>query len=239
MHPTAIKNCKNFFEVYSKNFTASKDTKIIEIGSRDVNGSFRDICPEKMDYIGVDFIPGENVDVVLSDAYHLPFKNESIDIIISSSCFEHSEMFWVTFLEALRILKPGGLFYINVPSRGSYHRYPLDCWRFYPDSSLALITWAKKNGFNAELLETYTQPSGGWGDLVAIFLKDGKFLTQFQERILNKKKDFINGRISNRKDEILKLSIRNQHWYDFSSFFAELLPRNFLNFITKIYKKLA
>lgn len=238
MHPTAVKNVKDFFRVYSQNFAACNDTKIIEIGSRDVNGSFRELCPSKFKYIGVDFCAGKNVDIILKDSYHLPFKNESIDIIISSSCLEHSEMFWITFLEALRILKPNGLFYINAPSRGSYHRYPIDCWRFYPDSGLALITWGKRNGFNAELLESYTQPNGGWGDFVAIFLKDAKFLPQFNERIIHSKTDFINGRISNRKNEILKLNIGNRAWYDFSIFFAELLPQTVVRFIKKNLNRL-
>ena len=69
-------------------------------------------------------------------------------------------MFWVSYLEILRILKPVGLFYLNAPSDGAVHKYPVDCWRFYPDSGQALVTWSKRNGFNNVLLECYTQMGG-------------------------------------------------------------------------------
>ena len=42
--------------------------------------------------------------------------NNSIDIVVSISTFEHTEFFWETFLEILRVLKPNGLFFLNAPS---------------------------------------------------------------------------------------------------------------------------
>jgi SAM-dependent methyltransferase len=152
MHPTAIINCKNFFDVYSKSFKENQTTKVVEIGSQDVNGSLRSVAPKNFEYIGVDFQSAKGVDIVLDDPYSLPFDNDSIDIVLSSSCFEHSEMFWLVFLEIMRILKPNGLFYLNAPSSGSFHRYPVDCWRFYPDSGRALVSWSQRSGGNAQLL---------------------------------------------------------------------------------------
>src|SRR3546814_14106854 len=73
----------------------------------------------------------------------------------SSSCMEHSEFFWVLFLEMLRIVKPSGLIYLNVPSNGSFHRYPVDCWRFSPDSGSAHAKWGKHNGYPVALLEAF------------------------------------------------------------------------------------
>jgi SAM-dependent methyltransferase len=72
-------------------------------------------------------------------SYKLPFADGSVDVVLSSSCFEHSEFFWLLFLEILRVLRPEGLFYLNAPSNGPFHRYPVDCWRFYPDSGNALV----------------------------------------------------------------------------------------------------
>ena len=46
---------------------------------------------------------------MLTDPYHLPFESNSLDVVVSSSCFEHSEMFWLLFLEIMRVLKPEGL----------------------------------------------------------------------------------------------------------------------------------
>ncbi|PHV10199.1 methyltransferase domain-containing protein [Chitinimonas sp. BJB300] len=210
MHPTAMMNAQNFFDCYSKNFLVGEmeKVKVIEIGSQDVNGSIRDKCPQDFEYIGVDFVEGKGVDLILDDPYRLPFDTGYADIVVSSSCFEHSEMFWVLFLEIVRILKPRGLLYLNVPSNGEFHRYPVDCWRFYPDSGRALISWAKRNGINAALLESYTSTQIGdrwndldqWNDFVAVFLKDENFISTFPNRIIDSKEDFSNGLIYNNND---------------------------------------
>ena len=197
MHPTAMSNCKSFFDAYSKCFTQSKKTKVVEIGSQDVNGSLRSVAPSEFEYIGVDFQVAKGVDIVLDDPYSLPFDNESVDIVLSSSCFEHSEMFWLVFLEVMRILKPAGIFYLNAPSSGSFHRYPVDCWRFYPDSGRAMVSWSKRNGLNAQLLESYIQKGGNWQDFVGVFVKDDLYGSKFPNRILDIKKDFENGLLRN------------------------------------------
>jgi SAM-dependent methyltransferase len=195
MHKTAMKNGEDFFSTYSKFFTGSNVT-VVDIGAQDVNGSLKEVCPKSLKYIGVDFQDAKGVDIVLTDPYKLPFDDASIDIVVSSSCFEHSEMFWLSYLEILRILKPTGLFYLNAPSDGGVHKYPVDCWRFYPDSGQALVTWSKRNGLDPILLECYTQVGGGWQDYVAIFLKDQQHQNLFTDRILNHKKDFENGMLS-------------------------------------------
>lgn len=193
MHPTAMHNAKSFFDTYADAFDRADTTKVVEIGSQDVNGSLRQVCPPEFNYIGVDFQAAKGVDIVLSNPYELPFASHSIDIVVSSSCFEHSEMFWLVFLEVLRVLKPKGLFYLNAPSSGSFHRYPVDCWHFYPDSGKALVSWGRKSGENPELLESYTQKGGEWQDFVCIFIKDKDEATKFTRRILDQKQDFENG----------------------------------------------
>jgi SAM-dependent methyltransferase len=207
MHPTAMQNSRDFFTCYSDALRSGSAVRVIDIGSQDVNGSLRQTCPEDFSYVGVDFVAGKGVDVVLEDPYTLPFDTESADVVVSSSCFEHSELFWVLFLEILRILKPAGLFYLNVPANGDFHRFPVDCWRFYPDSGRALITWAKRNGFPSLLLESYTSTQIGdeWNDFVAVFLKDERHCARFPDRILNKKEAYNNGIVLGR-DEILKFS---------------------------------
>ena len=107
------------------------------------------------------------------------------DIVVSSSCFEHAQFFWLTFLEALRILKPDGVLYINVPSNGSYHRHPTDNWRFYPDAGLALVAWAQRSGYDTVLLESFIGAQDGeiWNDFVGVFLKDQRFVSKYPDRI--------------------------------------------------------
>jgi len=196
MHPSAMKNGEAFFDTYSPNFTDVASPKVIDIGAQDVNGSLRRVCPTNFEYVGLDFQDAEGVDIVLDDPYALPLADESIDIAISSSCFEHSEMFWLVFLEVLRVLKPLGLFYLNAPSAGSFHRYPVDCWRFYPDSGNALVSWGRRNNYPVVLLESFTQLGGRWHDHVSVFLKDDNFKNNFPRRIIDTKTDFENGQTS-------------------------------------------
>ena len=70
-----------------------------------------------------------------------------------------------------RVVRPGGLIFLLAPSRGPEHRYPVDCWRFYPDGFRALAKWA-----GVRLLEVSTDweedsspDSAPWGDTVGVF----------------------------------------------------------------------
>ena len=100
---------KKSFELFKKTYLSKYDNpKIVDVGSLDINGSIRDQINFKSEYIGVDLAEGKNVDKVLENPYKLPFDDNSTDIIVSISVFEHVEFFWETFLEMLRILKPNG-----------------------------------------------------------------------------------------------------------------------------------
>jgi len=192
--------------------------KVVEIGAQDVNGSVRDFTPSHFEYIGVDFIEAKGVDIVLTDPYKLPFDDGSLDVVISSSCFEHSEFFWLLFMECMRVLKPKGLFYLNVPSNADFHRFPVDCWRFYPDSGRALVSWAKRNGMNPALLESFVSAQKGdvWNDFIGVFLKDEAHVADFPNRIMDSKRDFNNG-LRYGSDEIFKYRVatEDQIWGSF------------------------
>ena len=195
MHTSALINAKRFFDAYVTN---SAPQTVVDIGAQDVNGSIKDVTPSHLKYIGVDFVEAKGVDIVLTDPYALPFGDESVDIVVCSSCFEHSEMFWLLYLEILRILKPGGLFYLNVPSNGHFHRYPVDCWRFYPDSGQALINWAKKNRLNPKLLESFVSNKirGVWNDYIAVHIKDESMASIYKSRITDHIDGFTNARVN-------------------------------------------
>lgn len=205
MHPTAMTNAGHFLTTYLR--PEHPGYFVIEVGSQvvpTVRGSLKDICPANAEYVGVDVEAGNNVDVVLEDPYTLPFPAESVDVCLASSVFEHSEMFWLLFLEILRVLKPDGLFYLNVPSNGYVHRFPVDCWRFYPDSGVALVNWAKRSGLDPALLESFTafQRDDVWNDFVAVFVKSAARAADHPRRITANFKDFYNGRIHG-SDEIV------------------------------------
>lgn len=113
---------------------------------------------------------GPNVDIVCKNS-DTPLESNSVDVVVSSSCFEHDDCFWQTFLEMCRIVKEGGHIYINAPSAGVYHGYPGDCWRFYKDSCAALAKWANKQGYHVELVYSHVDEVGYWKDSVGVFRK--------------------------------------------------------------------
>lgn len=219
MHQSAMFYGKKFFETYCSGELAT-NFKIVEIGSQDVNGSLREVAPSGVEYIGLDFVNGRGVDVVINDPYQLPLAEATADIVVTSSCFEHSEFFWLVYLEAIRILKPGGLLYLNVPSNGFFHRWPVDCWRFYPDSGAALVRWAARNKLDTKLLESFIgkksagriSEGGMWNDFVAVILKDSTYSNLYQHRIINSIEEFENARTSD-SDSVLNL---NELGSDFS-----------------------
>ena len=159
MHDSAIESVKQFKKTYLKK---NEKIKILEIGSLSVNSNIRKIF-EEFDYTGVDIVKGDNVDIVIQDPYKFPFENNKFDLVISISTFEHTEFFWLSYLEILRILKPDGLFFLNAPSNSKYHRHDSDNWRFYPDSSISLEKWGKRNNYNPKVLEHYTNIEFGRG----------------------------------------------------------------------------
>jgi hypothetical protein len=93
--------------------------------------------------------------------------------VLASSVFEHDPTFWHTFSELCRITKPGGHIYVSAPANGVVHRFPQDCWRFYPDAGVALAGWGQRSGFEVTLIESFVADQGGelWNDFVAVFVR--------------------------------------------------------------------
>ncbi len=147
---------------------------IMDLGSQDVNGSYKPCFEnENWCYKGLDMAPGKNVDIVLDDPYcWKEVRTSSVDVLVSGQAFEHVEFFWVTIMEIARILKPGGLACIIAPSGGYEHKYPLDCWRFYPDGFRALGRYAGLVALEAfaqwENDPDYRDDSNFWHDCVLV-----------------------------------------------------------------------
>ncbi len=176
MHQSSMKAMTSFRDDYLKGFE-DKPLKIYDLGSCDVNGSYREIfCNPPWSYIGMDLAEGKNVDIVLNDPYHWrQIETNSVDVLISGQALEHIEYFWVSLLEVSRILKPGGLCCIVAPSGGAEHRFPVDCWRFFPDGFRALGRFARLIVLEAatqwEPDPIFSDMSNQWRDSVLICRK--------------------------------------------------------------------
>lgn len=149
---------------------------IHDLGSQDVNGSYRDLFDSPhWRYTGLDMVPGDNVDLVLKTPYAWrEVASGSVDVLVSGQAYEHIRYVWVTMLEVARVLKPGGLCIVIAPSSGPEHRYPVDCWRFYPDGMASLARFAQLDLVEARTQwqdEGHADGSDVWHDSVLICRK--------------------------------------------------------------------
>jgi O-antigen biosynthesis protein len=176
MHQSSFNIITRFRELVDKKFSLGK-INLLDVGSYGVNGTYKEIFsdPGKYLYTGLDVNPGPNVDYTPSDPYRWPeLPDGSFDVIISGQAFEHIEYPWLIIEEMNRVLKNSGLICIVAPSRGPEHKYPVDCWRYYPDGFRALAKWA-----NLEVLDAktnwgksgFTDGSDQWGDSFCILYK--------------------------------------------------------------------
>ena len=115
--------------------------RVLDVGSIDVNGTYKTFFDHHdWEYTGLDVLPGPNVDVVTSDPYRYPFDDSAFDVIVSGQTLEHVEDTHKFMREVGRLVKPGGLVYISVPHDVPEHRFPIDCWRIFPDGMRFLFT---------------------------------------------------------------------------------------------------
>jgi SAM-dependent methyltransferase len=188
MHETSLQSGKLFCNTYG-----NCGLVVVDIGGRDVNGSLRKFFESKhMKYICVDMEPDGSVDVVVRPSDKLPFADGSIDIVVSTSCFEHDPCFWLTFKEMARITKLNGYIYVNAPTRGPYHCYPGDNWRFYSDAGQALAYWSgiqmgREDVSTVSVVETFNIVNNEFDDFVCIWQRTLKRETHIttQDDILN------------------------------------------------------
>ncbi len=125
-----------------------KGQRILEIGSREVTGpSHARQRFALAEYVGFDFYPGNNVDVV-GDAHRLSSyfkKGEQFDIIYTSACFEHFAMPWLVAPEIAKMLKLEGLVFVETHFSYSAHERP---WNFFQFSDMGLrVLFSSALGF--------------------------------------------------------------------------------------------
>lgn len=142
MHESSLVKFVAFLDEYCGSSAETKSKSILDVGSASYMGhtSYRPLAEGRgLRYVGLDMQPGLNVDIVSKNpVVYSEVATESYDFIVSGQTFEHNPFFWVSFCEMARILKQGGKMLVIAPSAGIVHRYPFDCWRYYPDSWMAL-----------------------------------------------------------------------------------------------------
>lgn len=102
---------KRMFPQYFQN------TRVHDVGSGDINGNNRHLFPSSCSYTGNDVYSAKNVDIVCKTS-KIPFANESLDVVVSTECFEHDPEYNMSFQKIVELLKPGGLFFFTCASTG-------------------------------------------------------------------------------------------------------------------------
>lgn len=141
MHTSAMKRMQWFVDNY---VPKDKHVRVLDVGSYNVNGCYKSLLSNHdVEYVGLDIESGPNVDVVVADPYDWKeLEDSSFDFVISGNAFEHIQYPWLTMEQIYKKLKPQGFTCILAPFCLGEHRYPTDCYRYYPDGFVALATWA-------------------------------------------------------------------------------------------------
>lgn len=151
MHPTVLEFTEQVVRQYNLN---APETRVLIVGSLDVNGSVRPYF-DRTKIVGIDLFEGEGVDHVV-DAHHLlePESLEKIfdrnyvvefDVVVCTEMLEHDDEFWTTLYNISVLLRRGGYFILT--ARGARpgvegvrhgesmweHAYPDDYYRFMPN----------------------------------------------------------------------------------------------------------
>ena len=104
-----LSGIKKMFPAYFSN------VKVLDIGSLDINGNNRYLFSDYT-YTGIDIGEGPNVDIVCRG--HEFKSKDKFDVVISSECFEHDEFWDKTMLNAIKLLKVGGMFVFTCATDG-------------------------------------------------------------------------------------------------------------------------
>lgn len=115
MHPECLR--------YLRQFGSMDPVFVIEIGSRDINGSARAFWPNAR-WIGLDLHPGPAVDVVCDAATYNPA--EPVDMVICCEVLEHAANWRELIAVAAKWLKPGGRFVMTCAGPGRHEHSAID-----------------------------------------------------------------------------------------------------------------
>jgi|GEM_PF-483171 len=125
-HQQQIEFCRFLKDLHPSYFSRRI---VLDIGALDINGNNQYLF-ENCLYLGVDLLPGRNVDFA-STGHEFNLPNESLDVVVSTECFEHDRFYGLTLINIVRMLKPGGLFFFSCatagrPEHGTRRTTPFD-----------------------------------------------------------------------------------------------------------------
>jgi len=79
--------------------------------------------------VNLEIADGPEIDII-GFGSELPFRDGTVDLVIAQEVLEHVPDFLELVAEIRRVLKPGGIFFCQVPFQIGFHPGPYDYWRF-------------------------------------------------------------------------------------------------------------
>lgn len=184
MHKESFEIMRYFVENY---LDKSQNLEIIDIGSYDVNGTYKSLFQSpNWAYTGLDIIQGPNVDIIANSEYDFGIKKK-YDVIISGNCLEHVQAPWLWIKAVKKILKVNGTICIITPFSIGEHRYPVDCWRILPDGYRYLLE--ELNDF--KILENKINVPSPEIHNKEVFVKKKGFSIFFKQKTIKKSVPFL------------------------------------------------
>lgn len=123
--------------------------RVLELGSRSINGGVRDLLPKGCTYLGIDELPGPGVDVIADAATFVPPWPP--DLVLLCEVLEHTPKGSAILANVARMLAPGGHLIVTCAGIGRAEHSTVDGGeRLYPGEWYA--------GVLREWLEDWLQP---------------------------------------------------------------------------------
>jgi len=174
MHKNSLRLMSGLLDKY-----APKEGLCVDVGSYDVNGTYRPLVEGRgLRYLGIDIAAGPNVDVVVPDTdgnrtlhawrWCLSPDPNNVDrptpnIVISGQCLEHTKRPWVWIQHVMEFAEVGTVVILIAPAMWPHHRYPVDCWRIYPDGMRSLLEFAGLEVLDVGLSKIDSSHEDCWG----------------------------------------------------------------------------
>lgn len=120
MHGT----CSSFVNQISKMFPSNfgPGCRVVEFGSRNINGTPRVSFQNPKEYVGIDCNGGKDVDIV-GICHEWEPESADYDVVVSTEMLEHDPYWEKTLTHAANLLRSGGIlvFTCAAPPRGAHH----------------------------------------------------------------------------------------------------------------------
>jgi len=151
-----LKNFANYLE----------DKCVLNAGSGLTNIKF---CKKQ---IKIDIDLNTKPDIV-ADIHNIPFKDNSLDAIVSFAVLEHCVFPWDAVKEFRRVTKRGGYIICGIPWISPRHNAPIDCYRFSDIGLRALFEYSNLKVIKINTVHSSIQ---GWSWITYEILKSRKIL---------------------------------------------------------------